>query len=96
MPLDLSGISDETEQRDVVYAMIYLFNEMMIETGELFRDIVGYNCVFHIDSRGSVGDKGWTNELHPLPEKFRNTSNAFIDCINGIPSPNGLVYRIKA
>ncbi|QHS57453.1 hypothetical protein GWR56_18585 [Mucilaginibacter sp. 14171R-50] len=93
-PLDLRGISDENVQRDVVYAMIYLFNEMMIETGELFKNIAGYDCVFHIDSRGSVGDDGWTDELHPLPAKFRNTGRAFINCINGLPPTSGLVYKV--
>jgi hypothetical protein len=94
-PLDLRGISNYQDQCDVIYAMIYLFNEMMIETGELFQKSTGYDCVFHIDSRGSVGDKGWTDELHPLPSRFRQTGKAFIDCINGVPSAYGLVYRVK-
>jgi len=92
-PLDIRGISDVTIQRDVIYAMIYLFNEMMIETGELFQKIAGYDCVFHVDSRGAIGDDGWTDELHPLPENFKKTGKAFIDCINGIPSPSRLVYK---
>lgn len=91
----MRGITNEEAQRDVLYAMIFLFNEMMIEVGEVFQGIAGYDCVFHIDSRGAVGDKGWTDELHPLPENFKRTGASFIQCINGIPSPNGLVYRVK-
>lgn len=94
-PLEMRGITCEQAQRDVLYAMIFLFNEMMIEVGELFQGIAGYDCVFHIDSRGAVGDKGWTDELHPLPKNFKKTGESFIQCINGIPSPNGLVYRVK-
>jgi len=92
-PLNLRGIIDQRVQRDIIYAMIYLFNEMMIETGQIFQRQAGYNCVFHIDSRDAIGDDGWTDELHPLPENFKKTGKAFIDCINGVPSPNGLVYK---
>ncbi|MEE1944677.1 hypothetical protein VRU48_06130 [Pedobacter sp. KR3-3] len=95
-PLEMRGITNEQVQRDVLYAMIFLFNEMMIEVGELFQGIAGYDCVFHIDSRGAVGDEGWTDELHPLPENFKKTGACFIQCINGMPSPNGLVYRVKS
>lgn len=92
-PMDIRGISADEQQRDVVYAMIYLFNEMMIETGELFELIAGYKCVFHIDSRGFVGENGWTDELHPLPEKFRKIAAAFVRCIND-KYPTSLVYPV--
>lgn len=94
-PLDLRGISDFDKQEDIMYSMIYLFNEMMIETGQFFKEISGYDCVFHIDCRGAIGRDGWTDELHPLPENFRKVGKVFIDCINGVPSANGLVYEVS-
>ncbi|MCR8560380.1 hypothetical protein KXD93_22190 [Mucilaginibacter sp. BJC16-A38] len=95
-PLQIRGILDAKVQQNIVYAMIYLFNEMMIKTGDLFCQMpkVG-NRVFHIDSRGSVGEKGWTDELHPLPEHFRNTGRAFVDCINGKTSIHGQVFVVN-
>ncbi len=92
-PMDIRGISNKENQRDVVYAMIYLFNEMMIETGEVFEKIAGYKCVFHIDSRGAIGSKGWTDELHPLPKNFKKTAQAFIRCIKD-NNPIHLVYTV--
>lgn len=92
-PMDIRGVSNPDHQRDVVYAMIYLFNEMMIETGEVFEEIAGRKCVFHIDSRGVVGRHGWTDELHPLPENFKKTAQAFVSCIND-KDPVGLVYDV--
>lgn len=68
--------------------MIYLFNEMMIDIGRVFSEMLGENRVFHIDSRGSVGQNGWTDELHPLPAHFKKTAAAFIHCIN-YPNKSG-------
>jgi len=87
-PLQLRGIYDPEDQRKIVYAMIYLFNEMMIDIGRIFSEMLGENRVFHIDSRGSVGKNGWTDELHPLPQHFKKTAAAFIHCINN-PNKNG-------
>lgn len=95
-PLLLRGIIQHQTQTDIIYAMIYLFNEVMIETGEVFSRVPGLeNSVCHIDSRGSVGKDGWTDELHPKPEHFQATARTFIDCINGVPSPHGRVYIVK-
>lgn len=95
-PLQLRGIHKESHQRSIIYAMIYLFNEMMIGTGELFcLGKEGVKPVFHIDSRGAAGDQGWTDELHPLPSHFRQISRSFIECINGKPSPFGQVYVVN-
>lgn len=93
-PLQLRGITDPQTQADIIYAMIFLFNEMMIHTGDLFCQLAGKR-VFHIDSRGSVGPDGWADELHPLPENFCRTGQTFIDCINNIPSGHGQVYVVN-
>lgn len=78
-PLQIRGINDPAVQRNMLYAMIFLFNEMMIYTGRLFNQS-GIR-VFHIDSRGAVGDEGWADELHPLPGKFLKIGSAFVSCI---------------
>lgn len=95
-PLQLRGIQNEQDQADIIYAMIYLFNEMMIDIGNNFcgDEKVG-NRVFHIDSRGSVGPNGWSDELHPLPAHFSRTGKTFVDCIRNRPSPHGQVYVVK-
>jgi hypothetical protein len=92
-PLQIRGILDTEVQQNILYAMIYLFNEMMIEIGELFKR-QGYNAVFHIDSRDSVTKDGWTDELHPKPIHFLHTGEVFVDCINGKQPTYGNVYVV--
>jgi len=79
-PLLIRGITNPELQRKILYAMIYLFNEMMIQVGYLFNETFP-GQVFHIDSRGSVGNNGWTDELHPLPKHFIKTGEVFVHCI---------------
>ena len=79
-PMQVRGITKDQVQQNILYAMIYLFNEMMIEMGTLFNTD-GEARVFHIDSRGSVGRTGWADELHPGPYNFFKTGKVFVDCI---------------
>jgi hypothetical protein len=96
IPLKMRGINDDAEQKDIVYAMIYLFNEMMIKTGDLFCKIPGLeNSVYHVDSRGAIGEDGWTDELHPLPQNFKRVGETFIKCINHEPNKHGQVYVVN-
>jgi hypothetical protein len=96
MPLQIRGINDEKCQQKVLYSMIYLFNEMMIELGQIFNEKHGKQRVFHIDSRDSVGENGWADELHPLPAKFIKIGQTFIDCINYETGPTYKnVYVVK-
>jgi len=81
IPLEIRGIYKSEIQRQVMYAMIFLFNEMMIETGAALNKIKP-GSVFHIDSRGSIGDDGWTDELHAQPPHFINTGKVFSFCIH--------------
>ena len=85
-PMQIRGINNTNNQKDICYAMIYLFNEMMIEIGGSFNT-EEYHPVSHIDSRGSVGEDGWTDELHPKPTHFIKTGRLFIDCINQTVKP---------
>lgn len=87
VPLEIRRIGDITTQEQIVYAMIYLFNEMMIQTGACFNEINAQNPsgrkrVCHIDSRGSIGKDGWTDELHAHPCHFINTGRVFSYCIH--------------
>ena len=93
-PLQIRGINNSEDQRKVMYAMIYLFNEMMIEIGTLFNKEGAR--VFHIDSRESVGKNGWADELHPRPAHFIRIGQTFIDCIKQQKAPTyGNVYVVK-
>lgn len=94
-PFQIRGINDKMQQK-VLYAMIYLFNEMMIELGDIFNKKHQMRRVFHIDSRDSVGQDGWTDELHPTPVHFIKTGRTFIDCIKQKKMPTyGNVYVVK-
>lgn len=96
-PLQIRGINKQQTQENIVYAMIYLFNEMMIEMGTIFEYDEGIKGrVFHIDSRGSLGKDGWTDELHPKPNHFMNTGHGFVKCINGEPATYENVYVVKS
>ena len=69
---------------------------MMIEIGTLFNESHPQPRMFHIDSRDSVGEKGWADELHPRPVHFIKTGQTFIDCIKQQKQPTyGSVFVVK-
>jgi len=75
--------------------MIFLFNEMMIHTGDVFCQLTGPR-VFHVDSRGAMGEDGWADELHPLPGNFARIGQTFIDCIQRpASSKHGQVFVVN-
>ncbi len=74
-PLIMKGISDREEQRSVVAAMIFEFNEMLIATGRKFQR------VYHIDSRGLLADTDWADELHARSRAFERIADKYIACI---------------
>ncbi|MBI1780412.1 MAG: hypothetical protein HYR66_03475 [Sphingobacteriales bacterium] len=90
MPLLIKGVP-EKNHKDVMYAMIFLFNEMMIDVAKDFCEIIKEHYpenpaprVFHVDNRGIVPESGWTDELHPTPKYFQKVARLFIKCINEI------------
>ncbi|HMG89320.1 MAG TPA: hypothetical protein VK589_04650 [Chryseolinea sp.] len=96
-PLQMRGIPDDNElHRKIIYAMIYLFNEMMIDIGRLFREERSHSNIFHIDSRGLVGPEGWVDELHVKPKHAMKIGDVFIKCINESAAPTyPNVYVVK-
>ena len=97
-PLVRKGISDKYEQQSILSAMIYYFNEMLISVGEYCNKNKGTNYVFHIDSRGALKEKEWSDELHPTSKSFRKISNVYIKCINEIASfdsENPNIYPVR-
>lgn len=91
-PLLLAGITDENDQKDILFAMIYIFNEMLIEVGKNFEN------VFHIDCRNAVNPKkGWFDELHPESYEFKKIANVFARCINEeFDKQDGRVIKVQA
>lgn len=87
-PLLLKGITDPEEQRCVVAALIFEFNEMLIAVGKRRKQ------VYHIDSRGALEDHEWADELHPNGEAFRRISRTFLKCIEST-DPGKKVFRVR-
>ncbi len=76
-PLVVKGITDPKEQEAVMYAMIYEFNEMMIQLAEKFENVV------HIDCRGvAEHGKDWFDELHLKSHKYREIAKVYHQCMN--------------
>lgn len=96
-PLLMRGILDTGIQRDILYAMIYLFNEMMIEVGRMINKKLEKRCVFHIDCRNTVQEHEWVDELHTVPRISIRIAEKFIQCINdgGVSATYDSVYVVN-
>ena len=66
-PLVDLGIGSERDRRDVLYAMLYEFNEMLITLARYS----GFPRLFHLDVRGFAEAEDWFDELHLVSEKNR-------------------------
>lgn len=77
LPLQLKGISDQETQNAILYAMIFEFNEMMIEVASRYEN------VYHLDCRGLNDASSWYNELHPESRIFHKIADAYQKCIDG-------------
>lgn len=94
-PLMMRGITDKVVQTDILYAMIYLFNEMMIQIGVDFNADHREPIVSHIDSRGFMKANGWTDELHPKSSRQILIGEVFVECINGARPCYGNVFVVN-
>ncbi len=71
-PLMLKGITDPSLQQDIIFTMIFEFNEMMIEHTKEFDN------VFHIDNRGLANDDDdWFDELHLKSKRYKPICEAY-------------------
>lgn len=85
-PLEEKEIIDDYTQESIVMALIFDFNEMLIELGKEYKNI------YHVDVRGFTNffenhknkksGKYWYDELHPTNEVFAEISNLYIAIIN--------------
>ena len=77
-PLTIKGVTDQQNQEDVTFAMLYLFNEML---HRLVQDPIFGQEVYMIDCRGYARPQDWEDELHLRPQRIRQVANTFLDCI---------------
>lgn len=85
-PLEMIGITDQYTQESIIMALMFDFNEMLIELGK------EYNNIYHVDVRGFTNfleiyenkkaGKYWYDELHPTNEVFTEISHTYIAIIN--------------
>lgn len=64
-PLTDLGIRDERDRRDILYVLIYEFNEMLTT----LATHAGFPRLFHLDVRGFAEAGDWYDELHLKSEK---------------------------
>lgn len=90
-PLTLRGITDPATRNDIMFTVIYCFNEMLIRVGR--HPVLGRN-LFHVDARGTAGKRdGWHDEMHLTSRNFRKVASAFARCIQ-TPHPEEKVFRV--
>lgn len=81
-PMMLRNITSPSEQRDIMFTVIYCFNEMLIRAGE--HEILGRN-VFHVDARRAArGPRDWFDEMHLTGRQFGIVADAFCRCIQTV------------
>ena len=97
-PLEERGITDQYTQESIVMALIFDFNEMLIELGKEYPNI------YHVDVRGftrflEVHDNKkagayWYDELHPVNEVFKEIAKTYIAIINDDLPKNKRVFGV--
>lgn len=87
-PLRLKGIYDPKDQEAIIYAMIWEYNEMLIQLSSYFPNL------YHIDCRGTAqSDKDWFDEIHLNSRNNRKVANTFRRCIED-RNRTSKVYRV--
>ena len=77
-PLMLRRIPED-KQPKILFAMIYLFNEMLIKI--CYSPALG-SKVFHIDCRGTAQKPSdWFDEMHLKAKGFKKVAQKFCECI---------------
>ncbi len=85
-PLIMSGIKDQYTKESIVMALIFDFNEMLIELGKEYPniyhvDVRGFTRVLEINDHKSPGTY-WYDELHPTNPVFVEISKTYAAIIN--------------
>jgi len=99
-PLELMGIKDQYTQESILMALMFDFNEMLIELGKEYPNI------YHVDVRGftSYLEKHnhktpgtyWFDELHPSNIVFKEIAKTYIAIINDkIPKHQRVISVIQ-
>jgi hypothetical protein len=76
-PCMMVGLTDPDDQKAAVFAMIYEFNEMLIQ----IANYSGFPNLYHIDCRGAAKPNDWYDELHLNSAKFAEVAEVFHKCI---------------
>jgi hypothetical protein len=97
-PLELIGITDQYTQESIIMAIMFDFNEMLIELGK------EYNNIYHVDVRGFTSfmenhdnkkpGTYWFDELHPTNEVFAEISQTYIAIINDKVPKDKRVFNV--
>ena len=87
IPLEIRGIRKPEEKEAIIAAMIYEFNEMLIDLGRKKKN------VYHIDCRGFADKNCWLDELHLKSRYYKTVAKAYVACINS-EDPEQKVFRV--
>lgn len=97
-PLRKGGITDQYTQESIIMAMMFDFNEMLIELGKEYQNI------YHVDVRGFTRflahhngeEEGsyWFDELHPTDPVFAQIAKMYIAIINNKVPENKRVFNV--
>jgi len=97
-PLESIGICDQYTQESILMALMFDFNEMLIELGKEYPNI------YHVDVRGFTSfleihdhqEAGayWYDELHPTNIVFSEISKTYIAIINNRIPKNKRVFSV--
>ncbi len=97
-PLEKAGITDAYTQQSIVMALMFDFNEMLIELGKEYKNI------YHVDVRGfthylemhdgKTTGAYWFDELHPVNYVFKKIAGVYIAIINNKLPQNQKVYSV--
>jgi hypothetical protein len=76
----LRGVTSDQDRRDIMYTIIYCFNEMLIRVGR--HPQIGKR-VYHVDARGSgPKEHHWFDEMHLSSRKFKSIADLYRQCLD--------------
>ncbi len=97
-PLETIGITDQYTQESIIMAIMFDFNEMLIELGK------EYDNIYHVDVRGftkflethdnKTPGSYWYDELHPNNKVFNQIAQTYIAIINNRMPSNQRVFSV--